>query len=78
MNTIISNIQGWFRKQGGFAHVCAAVFLSCVALYAAVPAFSQLLDSIYGAMPKALHEVCAAAVGVALFYANTAKKAANQ
>lgn len=78
MNTIIGNIQAWFSRQGGVAHVCAAVFLSCVALYAAVPAFSQLLDSVYSAMPKTLHEVCAAAIGVALFYANTAKKASNQ
>ena len=78
MNTIITNIQAWFSKQGGFAHACAALFLSCVALYAAVPAFSQLLDSIYQSMPKSLHEVCAAAIGVALFYANTAKKASNQ
>ncbi len=78
MNTIITSIQAWFSKQGGFAHTCAALFLSCVALYAAVPAFSQLLDGIYKSMPKDVHEVCAAAIGIALFYAKTAKKASNQ
>ena len=74
---MFSAIQNWFKSKGGFSHVVAALFVGAVAAYAAVPAFSSLVNSIYSAMPSWLHEVSAAVIALALWYKNTQSGSIN-
>ena len=74
MKTLWLKIVGWFKAQGGFAHGIAAIYLALVGLYAAVPAFQQLVSTVYTATPSWAHQLFAAAIGIAAFYARTAKK----
>ena len=64
-------IQKWFVSKGGVSHVIAVLYLGVVAAYAAVPAFSALLNSIYALMPAWAHEVLLAAIGVIAWYKQT-------
>lgn len=69
-------ITAWFESHGGFSHVVATVYIAVVAAYAAVPAFSQLINSAYSHTPSWLHQIAAAVVGLVAWYSNT-KKVSN-
>lgn len=66
-----SAIQAWFESKGGAAHVVVVLYLGAVAAYAAVPAFADLLNVVYGMLPVWAHEVLLAAIGVIAWYKNT-------
>jgi len=66
-------IKAWIAAKGGFAHVVAATYLTTIALYAGVPAFAHLLNSIYAVLPASLHELLLALFGVVAWYTNMRK-----
>ena len=73
MKAIYAAIDNWFKAHGGFSHVVAAVYFGAVAAYAAVPAFQNVCNSLYGSTPSWLHELILAAVGLIAWYKNTRK-----
>ena len=68
-------IKAWFVKQGSISHAIAVIYLALVTLYASVPAFTSLVNSIYALTPSWAHQAVAALVGIAAFYWKTQKAA---
>jgi hypothetical protein len=69
MQNLWNKIQAWFVAQGGLIHGLVVIYLTLVGLYATVPAFASLLNSLYASTPSFIHEVVLAALGVLAFYA---------
>jgi hypothetical protein len=69
-NKFVAKITAWLASKGGFSHVVAAAYLAAVTLYASVPAFANLLNTIYGLVPAWGHELLLAVLGVAAWYRN--------
>ncbi len=70
---MLTKIEAWFLKKGGFAHVAAATWGGLVLVWAAVPAFRSLVLAAYTATPHWFHDFGAAAVGIAAWYFNSNK-----
>lgn len=77
MATLWKNFQAWLESKGGFAHVAAGVWVGLVAAYAAVPDFTNLINTAYGATPSWLHQTLAALLGLYAWYKNTQSKQAQ-
>lgn len=69
MKALWQKIVAWFTEQGGFAHGVAVIYLALVTLYASVPAFASLINSLYSHTPSWAHQLVAALVGVIAWYA---------
>ena len=69
-----TDIKAWFAKQGGFAHVVAAVWTAGFAAYAAVPPFHQFVIDVWAKTPSGLHEAIPALVGLVAWYSSTHKE----
>ena len=64
-------ILAWVASKGGWSHAVVILYCSVIALYAAVPAFAALCNTVYVAIPAWGHQILLAALGVAAFYKNT-------
>jgi hypothetical protein len=69
-NVLWNKFESWIASKGGFAHLVAAIYLGAIGAYAAVPAFEQLVDNVYGVMPHWLKLVALAVVGCIAWYRN--------
>jgi hypothetical protein len=77
MATIWKNFQAWLESKGGSAHVAAGVWVGLVAAYAAVPPFTSLVNTVYGATPSWLHQTLAAITGLIAWYKDTQSRTAK-
>ena len=75
MTALWNKFQAWLASKGGFSHLMVVIFLTCMGLYSAVPAFANLLNSVYATLPTWAHEVILAVIGVAAFYKTTSSNA---
>lgn len=71
MNVIWNKIAAWFASKGGFAHVCAALFLLGYGAYFQVPAWRDLCDGVYNNTPVWVHAVILAGLGLYAWYKRT-------
>ncbi len=68
-------IKQWFASKGGYAHVCAAIFVGAMAAYAAVPQFHQLVNQIHDALPAYVQELATTALALWAWYKTTQSRA---
>lgn len=61
-------IKSFVSKYTLSTHSLAVAIAALVTLYAAVPAFHDLVFNIYSATPPWFHEIAAAAFGIYAFY----------
>lgn len=66
-----NSIVTWVQSKGGWSHAIVIVIAAVVGAYAAVPAFSALVNNVYALTPSWFHQVALAAVGIFLTYFNT-------
>jgi hypothetical protein len=73
---VTNAMKKWLTNNTVTAHSIAAVFAVLVLLYAQVPAFTNLCNSLYTQSPTWLHEWILAVIGVLAWYAKTHKETA--
>jgi hypothetical protein len=64
-------LDDWVASKGGYSHTVAIIFAGAVTAYAAVPAFAQLVNSVYAQTPAWFHQIALALVGLFAWYKNT-------
>ena len=67
-------IKAFFAKHTITTHSLAAAVLTLTTLYAAVPAFHDLVVSAYSHTPSWFHQVATAALGIWAFYQGAGKQ----
>lgn len=75
MASLWNKFQAFLASKGGFTHIIVVAFLTGMTLYGAVPAVTNLFNSIYALFPPWGHQLILAIVGVVAFYKTTSSKA---
>lgn len=67
-----AKIKQWWASHPLSLHAIAGLIATLTVLYEAVPAFKQLVLTIYGDMPSWSHQIVAAILGIYAFYYKSA------
>lgn len=68
---MIAWLKSFWAAHKITTHSLAIGFATLVTLYAAVPAFANLVNQVYAVTPAWFHDVVVAALGVYAFYHGT-------
>jgi hypothetical protein len=71
-------LKAFWAKHTITTHSLAVAVVTLATLYAAVPAFHELVVSIYVTMPPWAHQIVTAAAGIWAFYQGAGKPGAAQ